>query len=160
MKIVFLAALGAAVGLGAVALAQERGTFGPGAWGPGLYDKSTETTVSGRVNAVERVGVGPGQGTRAILETGGGDTEVLLGPAWYLDRQDAKVTKDDSVEVTGSKVVFAGKEVIVARTVKNGSQTLTLRDGEGLPLWVSGPGRGPGWRGGPPWMRWSRSGTP
>jgi hypothetical protein len=162
MKLGFLAALVAAIGLGAVALGQDWGRAGPPGRGPGLYDPATETMVSGRVDEIERVGLGPAMGMRAVLKTGEGDTEVLLGPAWYLDRQDAKVSKGDSVEVTGSKVLFAGKAVIVARSVKIGSQTLTLRDAEGVPLWVGGPRRagGPGWRGGPPRMDWSKSRTP
>jgi hypothetical protein len=124
---------------GSVAVAQGGGPPGPGRGGPGsrMFDPATVTTVSGSVEAVDRVeGRRGGPGVHLRLKTGDGILDVHLGPAWFLDRQELKIAKDDAIEVTGSKVQFRGKAALVAQTVKKGDASLTLRDASGVPVWA------------------------
>lgn len=101
-----------------------------------LYDTKTETTLTGVVQAVKEVpGPGRSTGTHLIVK---GDSETLtvhVGPSWYLKKNSYSFSKGDRVEVTGSKVKYQGKEVVIARQIKKDGHTWTLRNEQGLPLW-------------------------
>ena len=60
---------------------------------------------------------------------------VFLGPAMYLDRQDLKIGRYDSLEVTGFKKVYDGKPTLVAQEIRKGGHVFKLRDQNGVPLW-------------------------
>jgi hypothetical protein len=49
------------------------------------------------------------------------------------------IEKGDKIEVKGSRVMFAGKQAIIAAEVKKGGSVLVLRDSAGVPAWA-------GWR--------------
>ena len=63
---------------------------------------------------------------------------VYLGPAMYLDRQDIKIGRYDTLEVKGFKKVFDGKTLLVAQEVTKSGHVLKLRDENGVPLWADG----------------------
>lgn len=145
-RIAAVVAVTSCLALAVTAVAQDPASRGPGA-GPRRFDPSTVTTVTGRVQSVERYQRGRGQGVHLLLE---GDLDVVLGPAWYLDRQAVKVGAGDTIEVTGSRVQWGSRSALVAQSVKKDGQALTLRDASGSPAWRGqGPGRtGPGPQGG------------
>jgi hypothetical protein len=64
---------------------------------------------------------------------------VRLGPAWYLDKQDDVLKKDDVVTVYASKVKHGDDDLFVAGKIVKGDDVLMLRDKEGQPVWQ-------GWR--------------
>jgi hypothetical protein len=64
---------------------------------------------------------------------------VHLGPGWYIDNQDVKITVGDKIEVRGSRITFEGKPALIAAEVKKGDEVLTLRGANGFPVWS-------GWR--------------
>ncbi len=100
------------------------------------YNPQTIETVSGRVLAIERVaGRGPFAGIHLTLKTRTGELSVHLGPSWYIDKQALRIAPHDTIEVTGSRVTYHGKVVLVAAEVRRGNETLMLRDAQGLPLW-------------------------
>ena len=102
------------------------------------YDPTTETTVTGTVEDVMQVAHGGrSTGTHLKLKTNAEVIEVQLGPTLYLESQKFAVAKGDTITVTGSKV----KDSIVAREVKKGDTTLTLRDSQGVPKWSRGAAR-------------------
>jgi hypothetical protein len=150
--IAIVATLIGGAALSAAAAGTQGSAPGPG-WrgrGPGMFDRSSITTISGAVSAVERFDRGPVQSVNLVVQSNEGEVSILLGPSWYIDQQSVKFENGQAVVVTGSKLTFDGKSMIVAQTVKSGDQTITLRDADGLPAW-GGPARGgpPGWRGGP-----------
>lgn len=119
---------------------------GSGGWGMGgayqrMYNPASVESVSGEVQSVNRMVPrrGMGAGVHLMVKTDKETVAVHLGPAWYLDRQDTRIEKGDTVEVQGSRVTLRGKPVIIAREVKKGDQTLKLRDENGVPVWA-------GWR--------------
>ena len=112
----------------------------PGPRGATRYDLQTVTTVRGQVVAVEHVPRGRHEGVHLKLATGTEEEAVLLGPAFYVDRQPLQLAKGDQVEVTGSRRTIDGRRVIVAQQVRRGDQVLSLRDAGGVPLW-RGQGR-------------------
>lgn len=117
----------------------------PGCGGSGAanYDVTTETTVTGTIDEVRTIEPTGGAmgGVHLIVNTPSGLAEVHVGPAWFVSSKNITFAKDDALTIVGSTTKMAGKDVVIAREITRGSQTLTLRDAKGLPLW-SGPRRG------------------
>lgn len=124
------------------------GWRGSGGWGHHsqygrMYDPNNLTTVRGEVISVDTFTprTGMSGGMHLQLRTNNNQTlDVHLGPAWYLQNQDVPLEPNDTIEVTGSRVDFAGQPAIMAASVKKGDMTLMLRDENGFPMWH-------GWRG-------------
>ena len=124
---------------GILAFAQAGQGSGPGSR---IYDPKTETTIKGVIQEVREVpGPGQGMGTHLIVKTGQNTIEVHVGPSWYLREQKCEFKKDAEIEILGSKVNLQGTDVLVARQIKDGSNTCTLRDPQGVPAWSGGKNR-------------------
>ena len=92
--------------------------------------------------------VAPGMRTQGVvLKTEAGDITVNLGLPWFPRKQDFTVKQGDTLEVTGSKVTRDDQTWLLAAQVKNGEQTLKVRDESGKPLWRKHEPGG-GWSGG------------
>lgn len=136
------------LGLTAESFAQ-RGSMkwqGSGGWGPGtpynrMYDPAKVETITGTVESVDTAVPMKGmyKAVALNLKTDKETISVHLGPEWYIERLDTKITKGDTIEVKGSRVTFADKPAIIAAEIKKGDQTLVLRDSAGIPVWA-------GWR--------------
>ena len=114
----------------------QAGLAGPPT-GTRLYDPDTVTTLRG---TAADVAVVPGRrgrgGLHVTLEGDGKATEVHVGPTWFVQQQGLGLAKGDSVEITGSLVESDGKSILIAREVKKGAKTFTLRDERGVPMWA------------------------
>jgi hypothetical protein len=77
-------------------------------------------------------------GIHLTLETASESLEVHLGPAGFLTEKKLSVAKGDALEIVGSRLTIDDKAVLVARQIKKGDQTVTLRDESGRPLWSGG----------------------
>jgi len=115
-----------------------RGMKGPG---QRLYDPKTVGTFTGEVVAVEKRDGRRGQGIHLSLKTADGTLAVHVGPTWFLEKNELALGVGDQVEVTGSRVTFAGGPAVIAQVVKKGNIALALRDIGGVPVWA---GRGGG----------------
>jgi hypothetical protein len=115
--------------------------MGPGA-GMMRYDPATEVILTGTVEEAKEMDCSEcprgTKGTHITLKTSNQSYDVHLGPTSYLADQKFSVAKNDQLEVTGSKVKQGDAEVILARQVKKGDQTITLRDAQGIPAWSRG----------------------
>ena len=107
-----------------------------GGQGPANYSVAAEMTVKG---TVEDVKPGPGQGTHVMLKTSDATLELALGPTWYQTQKKYELAKGDHIDVIGAKSQVSGREVLVVREIKKGSETMTFRDAKGFPMWA---GRG------------------
>jgi hypothetical protein len=107
-----------------------------GGRGPANYSAAAEITVKG---TVEDVKPGPGQGTHVMLKTSDATMELALGPTWYQTQKKYELAKGDQIDVIGAKSQVSGREVLIVREIKKGSETMTFRDAKGLPMWA---GRG------------------
>ena len=126
-------------GFSLLAFAQLGGGRGQGRNVP-RYDQSTEATFKGTVERVEEVDH-PGfrdKGLHAMLKTDQGMFDVHIGPASFAAKEQLMIVKGDDLEVVGSKVKINGSDAIIARTVKKGDKTTTLRTPKGIPLWSAG----------------------
>ena len=100
------------------------------------YDPAQEVTVSGTVTDILHPSMGRRMtGTHLMMSVDGKSVEVHLGPTSFLDSKQFALAKGDTLILTGSKAAGNGSEFIIAREITKGSQTLTLRDKNGIPSW-------------------------
>jgi hypothetical protein len=119
------------------------------------YDPSTEATFTG---TVEDVRGGPGRlswlmrahtlglghksaDTRAVLLNTGTDTvRIVLGPAAFLRDRKIDLKKGDHLTVTGSAVTIDESHLVLAREIRRGESSWTIRTAAGQPLWSAAAG--------------------
>ena len=54
-------------------------------------------------------------------------------------RRSHDLEKGDQIDVIGAKGTVDGREVLLVREIKKGSETMTFRNAKGFPMWA---GRG------------------
>jgi len=107
-----------------------------------MFDLAKIETLRGEIFKIEKFKPfrRAASGIHLVLLTSDNQSiDVHVGPSWYLDNQDTKLTKGDQIEVTGSIITYKGETAIIAAEIKRGDQLLKLRDEKGFPYWA-------GWR--------------
>jgi hypothetical protein len=103
---------------------------------PPKYDAHTETKMKGTVEEVKLPPKGSEKEVAHLLVKSGTDTaDVYLGPKFFLDDLGVSFSKGDEIALTGSKVKQGEADLILAREVVKGTDTLVLRDEKGNPVW-------------------------
>ncbi len=109
---------------------------GRGSGGPANYSVAAERTAIG---TVEELKPGPNQGMHVMLKTSDAMLELAVGPSWYQAEKKYVLAKGDQIDVIGARSTVEGREVVLVREIKKGSETMTFRDAKGFPMWA---GRG------------------
>ncbi len=107
-----------------------------------LYDPDAVKMLSGEVLGIEQftpVG-GAFPGLHLLMQDEGETVSIHLGPVWFIEDQEIQIQIGDHVRVLGSSVLFDGKRAIIAAEVVEGSDTLSLRYPNGVPVWSRGGG--------------------
>ena len=100
------------------------------------YDLTTEAKMKGTVQELKLPEKGSEKdGARLTLKTSDATINVYLCPKSFLDDMGSTLAKGDEVNLTGSKVKQDGADLILAREVVKGTDTLVLRDDKGKPVW-------------------------
>lgn len=103
---------------------------------PPKYDPATETKLKGVVEELKFLPPTGGKPAAFLVVKDGQETvQVFLCPKSFLENVGATFKPEDKIEVTGSKVKLDGADVILAREVVKGDDTLTLRFKDGKPAW-------------------------
>jgi hypothetical protein len=103
---------------------------------PPKYDPATETKLKGVVEELKFLPPTGGKPSAYLVIKSGQDTvQVFLCPKSFLDDMGANFKPADEIQVTGSKVKQDGADLILAREVVKGDDTLTLRFKDGKPAW-------------------------
>jgi len=127
----------ASISLLATVMAQPRGWNDPQSVYNRIYNPYTLETLNGEVTAIDTFV--PSQdwyaGVHITLKTDKESIGVHIGPQWYVDNQDFNLSVGDAVQVTGSRVVYEGREVIIAQQIRKGNEVLMLRYANGFPYW-------------------------
>ena len=131
-KIVFLL-LFPAVFFGAPARAQKNQTASAS---PPKYDLKTEAKLKGTVEDLKL----PPKGSEKeiahlVLKNGADALDVYLCPQAFLADMGFSFSKGDEIALTGSRIKQGEADLILAREVVKGSDTLVLRDEKGSPVW-------------------------
>jgi hypothetical protein len=122
--------LGAIVFVAASALPQS----------PPKYDPATETTVRGTVEELKLVPPSGSKPVAYLVTKIGPDKDkdviqIFLCPKSFLDEMGVAFKADEAIEVKGSKVIQGGADLILAREMVKGGETLTFRFQNGKPAW-------------------------
>jgi hypothetical protein len=104
------------------------------------YDRTTETTLKGTVEELKLVPPSGPKPVAYLLTKTGPDkdkdsVEVFLCPKSFLDELGIAFKPDESIQIIGSKVKQDGADLILAREVVKGGETLTFRFQDGKPAW-------------------------
>ena len=104
---------------------------------PPKYDVSTESKMKG---VVEEINLPPkGSEKEAIHLIVKGDAQavdIYLCPESFLKDMGVTFNKGDDLGFTTSKVKQNGADLLLAREVVKGNETLVLRDDKGVPVWT------------------------
>jgi hypothetical protein len=129
LKALFIAAVMALISC--AALGQKSA---PKATGP-KYDAANELKIKGVIIEIREV-PGEFEGQHLMVKTDTKTWLVHVAPTDFLKEIDTSFNKGDQVEVVGAKAPDAPDEEILAREITDGSNTATLRDDKGVPIWA------------------------
>lgn len=99
------------------------------------YDAANEVKIKGVVDDIREV-PGEFEGTQLVVKTDTGVVIVHLAPGEFLKEIDSTFKKGDEVQVVGARAPNAGDTEILAREITVGTNTTTLRDDKGIPVWA------------------------
>jgi hypothetical protein len=103
---------------------------------PPKYDSATEIKMKGIVDDLKLPPKGQEKEVAHLLLKSGDDMiDIYLCPKSFIDAMGVTFSKGDSIAFTGSKVKQDGTDVILARELVKGQDTLVLRDDKGKPVW-------------------------
>lgn len=103
---------------------------------PPKYDPATETKMKGVVEELRLPPKGQEKEAAHLLMKNGDDMiDIYLCPKSFMDDMGVTFSKGDAIAFTGSKVKQDGADLILAREVVKGQDTLILRDDKGNPVW-------------------------
>jgi hypothetical protein len=103
---------------------------------PPKYDVHTETRMKGTVEEVKLPPKGSEKEIAHLLIKTGTDTvDVYLCPKSFLDDMGVSFAKEDEISLTGSRIKQGEADLVLAREVVKGTDTLVLRDQNGNPIW-------------------------
>jgi hypothetical protein len=100
------------------------------------YDVHTETKTKGVVDEVNHLPLGTKRDiTELIIKNGDDKIHIYVCPKAFEEEMGMSLAKGDAISVTGSRVKQDAVDVILARELVKGTDTLILRDGKGNVVW-------------------------
>ena len=100
------------------------------------YDTHTETKMTATVQELKLPPKGSEEEVAHLFARNGPDTiDIYLCPQSFLADMGISFAKGDEIVLTGSKVKQGEADLILAREVVKGTDTLVLRDAKGNPVW-------------------------
>src|ERR1700728_586929 len=106
------------------------------------YDLQAEMKTKGEIDEVNLRPIGTRKDfTELIIKNGEGKIHIYVCPKPFEEEMGVSFTKGDQIAVTGSKVKHEGAEVILARELVKGEDTLLFRDAKGAPAWDARTGK-------------------
>jgi hypothetical protein len=100
------------------------------------YELDAEMKTKGVIDEVNLVSVGKRKDfTELIIKNGDDKIQIYVCPKPFEDEMGISFSKGDQITVTGSKVKHEGADVILARELAKGEDTLLFRDAKGTPVW-------------------------
>jgi len=100
------------------------------------YNSSTESKFKGVVEELKLSPKGsPKEVAHLMIKNGDVVLDIYLCPKSFIDDMGVSFAKGDEIAFTGSKIKDGEADLILAREVVKGSDTLILRDDKGNPVW-------------------------
>jgi DNA/RNA endonuclease YhcR with UshA esterase domain len=100
------------------------------------YKPWNEVTVQGTVEDVQEFycPISGDEGTHLLVKTENGSVQVHLAPTRFLRDKNLSFSKGDVIQVVGSRIIYQGRDALIARTVVRGSPTMAFREQNGKPV--------------------------
>ena len=106
------------------------------------YDTHTEMKTKAMVDEINVLPLGTKKELiELIIKSGSDKLHIYVCPKTFQDEMGISFSKGDQITVTGSKVKHEGADVILAREVAKGEDTLLFRDAQGTPVWDARTGK-------------------
>jgi hypothetical protein len=106
------------------------------------YDRQSEMKTKGVVEEINLLTVGSRKDfTELVLKNGEEKLHIYVCPKPFQDEMGINFIKGDEIAVTGSKIKQETSEVILAREMVKGADTLMFRDDKGKPVWDERTGK-------------------
>jgi hypothetical protein len=108
-----------------------------------MYNPNTVEKLDGKIESIEKVTAGRMDIPARVLlklKTSKGTETIYLGPDWYLEKQDLKLSPGDYIQVRGSRITMGDKVVILPNEIIKNSKKAIFWDDQGRPSWR---GQGP-----------------
>ena len=106
------------------------------------YDLHAEMKTKGVIDEVNLMSVGTRKDfTELIIKNGDEKIHIYVCPKPFAEEMAISFSKGDQIAVTGSKVKHEGADVILARELVKGEETLLFRDAKGTPVWDARTGK-------------------
>jgi hypothetical protein len=100
------------------------------------YDLGTESKIKATVQEVKLPPKGSEKEIAHLLVKIGAETfDVYLCPKAFLDDMGVNFSQGEEIVLTGSRIKQGETELILAREIVRGNDTLVLRDEKGNPIW-------------------------
>lgn len=100
------------------------------------YDQKTETKTQGVVDDIKLLALGTRKDfVELIVKSGDATVPIYVCPKPFEDEMGITFSKGDEISVTGSKVKQEAADVILARQLVKGTDTLMFRDDKGNAVW-------------------------
>jgi hypothetical protein len=100
------------------------------------YDTHTEMKTKGVVDEINVLPLGTKKElTELIIKSGSDKVHIYVCPKTFQEEIGISFSKGDEIAVTGSKVKREAGDVILARELIKGTDTLVFRDDKGAPVW-------------------------
>jgi hypothetical protein len=100
------------------------------------YDLNAEMKTKGVIEEVNLLSVGSRKDfTELIIKNGDDKIHIYVCPKPFEEEMGISFSKGDQIAVTGSKVKRDEADVILARELVKGEDTLLFRDAKGNPVW-------------------------
>jgi hypothetical protein len=98
------------------------------------YDLSTESKMKATVQEVN-LPAKSSEIAHLLVKIGTDTFDVYLCPKAFLDDMGVNFSQGEDIVLTGSRIKQGDAELILAREVVRGNDTLVLRDEKGNPIW-------------------------
>ncbi len=128
--------------LAASLLVSGAAAFCQNAPGAPKYDRQTERKTKGIVEEINVLTVGSRKDfTELVLKSGDDKLHIYVCPKPFQDEMGINFIKGDELAITGSKVKQEASQIILAREMVKGPDTLMFRDDKGKPVWDERTGK-------------------
>lgn len=98
------------------------------------YDTATEAKFKGTVEEL-KMPPKPKDIAYLTIKSGTDTFDIYLCPKSFMDDMGVSFAKGDEIAFTGSKIKQGDADMVLAREVVKGTDTLVLRDEKGNPVW-------------------------
>ena len=100
------------------------------------YDPKAETKVNGAVEETRLLEFAARKDfVELVLKSDEGKVVVYVCPKPFQDQLGISFSKGETITITGAKVKQEASDVILARELVKGQDTILLRDDQGNPVW-------------------------